>query len=85
VREAGCDAVQEIAFAFSNAITYVESGLKAGLRVDEFAPRISWIFNCGNNLFEEVPLLRLRQDTFRERFRKGPIVTSGKSNRVNGF
>lgn len=41
MREAGCDAVQEIAFSFSNAVAYVEAGIKAGLEVDEFAPRIS--------------------------------------------
>jgi methylmalonyl-CoA mutase N-terminal domain/subunit len=58
MREAGCDAVQEIAFSFSNAITYVEAGIKAGLDVDEFGPRISWIFNCYNNLFEEVAKFR---------------------------
>jgi methylmalonyl-CoA mutase N-terminal domain/subunit len=58
MREAGCDAVQEIAFSFSNGITYVEAGIKAGQKVDEFAPRISWIFNCYNNLFEEVAKFR---------------------------
>ena len=58
MREAGCDPAQEIAFAFSNAITYVEAGLQAGLQVDAFAPRISWIFNCYNNLFEEVGKFR---------------------------
>jgi len=58
MREAGCDAVQEIAFSFSNAIAYVEAGIKAGLNIDEFAPRISWIFNCYNNLFEEVAKFR---------------------------
>lgn len=72
MREAGCDAVQEIAFAFSNAITYVEAGFKAGLQVDEFAPRISWIFNCCNNLFEEVAKFRaarrLWAKIMRERF-----------------
>lgn len=72
MREAGCDAVQEIAFAFSNAITYVEAGIQAGLKVDEFAPRISWIFNCYNNLFEEVAKFRagrrLWAKIMRERF-----------------
>ncbi len=72
MREAGCDAVQEIAFAFSNAIAYVEAGIRAGLKVDEFAPRISWIFNCYNNLFEEVAKFRaarrLWAKIMRERF-----------------
>jgi len=73
MREAGCDAVQEIAFSFSNAIAYVEAGIKAGLDVDEFAPRISWIFNCYNNLFEEVAKFRaarrLWAKIMRERFK----------------
>jgi methylmalonyl-CoA mutase N-terminal domain/subunit len=73
MREAGCDAVQEIAFSFSNAITYVEAGIKAGLDVDEFAPRISWIFNCYNNLFEEVAKFRVARRLWakimKERFK----------------
>ena len=58
LREAGCSAVQEIAFAFSNAIAYIEAGLKAGLDIDSFAPRISWIFNTSNKIFEEVAKYR---------------------------
>lgn len=73
MREAGCDAVQEIAFSFSNAVAYVEAGIQAGLEVDEFAPRISWIFNCYNNLFEEVAKFRaarrLWAKVMRERFK----------------
>lgn len=73
MREAGCDAVQEIAFSFSNAIAYVEAGIKAGLDVDEFGPRISWIFNCYNNLFEEVAKFRaarrLWAKIMKERFK----------------
>ncbi len=73
MREAGCDAVQEIAFSFSNAIAYVEAGIQAGLDVDEFAPRISWIFNCYNNLFEEVAKFRaarrLWAEIMKERFK----------------
>ena len=58
MREAGCDAVQEIAFSFANAITYVEAGIAAGLDVDSFAPRISWIFNTHNYFFEEIAKYR---------------------------
>ncbi len=58
MREAGCSAVQEIAFSFSNAITYIEAGLSVGLEIDEFAPRISWIFNTHNKIFEEVAKYR---------------------------
>ena len=45
IREAGSTAVQEMAFAFANAIAYVEAVLAHGVPVDDFAPRLSWIFN----------------------------------------
>ena len=58
MREAGATAVQEMAFSFANAIEYVNAGVRAGLDVDEFAPRISWIFNTHNNFFEEIAKYR---------------------------
>jgi len=58
IREAGATAVQEIAFTFANAIAYVEAALKAGLDIDDFAPRLSFFFNAHNNLFEEVAKFR---------------------------
>ncbi|MCP4574789.1 MAG: methylmalonyl-CoA mutase [Deltaproteobacteria bacterium] len=58
MREAGCSGVQEIAFSFSNAICYIEAGLQAGLDIDAFAPRMSWIFNTHNKIFEEVAKYR---------------------------
>ena len=58
MREAGCTAVQEIAFSFANAIAYIEAALAAGLNIDSFAPRISWIFNTNNKIFEEVAKYR---------------------------
>lgn len=58
IREAGATAAQEIAFAFSNAVAYVEKAVEAGLDVDSFAPRISWIFNTYNNFFEEIAKYR---------------------------
>jgi methylmalonyl-CoA mutase N-terminal domain/subunit len=72
MREAGCSAVQEISFSFSNAIAYIEAGLKAGLDIDSFAPRISWIFNTYNKIFEEVAKYRAARkvwaDILRYRF-----------------
>ncbi len=72
LREAGCSAVQEIAFSFSNAVAYIEAGLKAGLKIDEFAPRISWIFNTHNKIFEEAAKYRAARkvwaDILRNRF-----------------
>ena len=58
IREAGSTAVQEIAFTLANGIAYVEAAVKAGLAVDEFAPRLSFFWNAHNNLFEEVAKFR---------------------------
>src|SRR5262249_37289962 len=58
IREAGSTAVQELAFTLADAIAYVEAALKAGLGIDEFAPRISFFFNAHNNLLEEIAKFR---------------------------
>jgi methylmalonyl-CoA mutase N-terminal domain/subunit len=58
IREAGATASQELAFALSNGIAYVEAALKAGLQLDEFAPRLSFFFNVDNDFFEEVAKFR---------------------------
>src|SRR5436309_137622 len=58
MREAGCTAVQEVAFTFANAIAYVEAALKAGLEFDAFAPRLSFFFASFTNLIEEVAKFR---------------------------
>ncbi len=58
IREAGSTAVQEIAFTLANGIAYVEAALAAGLKVDDFAPRLSFFWNAHNNLFEEVAKYR---------------------------
>jgi methylmalonyl-CoA mutase N-terminal domain len=58
IREAGATAVQEVAFTLADGIAYVEAAIKAGLNVDEFAPRLSFFFNAHNNLFEEVAKFR---------------------------
>ena len=58
VREAGSTAVQEVAFTLSNAISYVQAAIDAGLDVDTFAGQISFFFNSHNNLFEEVAKFR---------------------------
>jgi methylmalonyl-CoA mutase N-terminal domain/subunit len=58
MREAGSTAVQEVAFTLANAVTYVQAALDAGLKVDDFAPRISFFFNCHNNFLEEVSKFR---------------------------
>ncbi len=58
IREAGANAVQELAFTFADAIEYVKSGLSAGLDIDEFAPRLSFFFGVHNNLIEEIAKFR---------------------------
>ncbi len=58
IREAGSTAVQEVAFTFANAIAYVEAALESGLKVDEFAPRVSFFFNSHSNFFEEIAKFR---------------------------
>jgi methylmalonyl-CoA mutase, N-terminal domain len=58
MREAGCTAVQEVAFTLANAIAYVEAALQAGLDVDRFAPRLSFFFNAHNNFLEEAAKFR---------------------------
>ncbi len=58
IREAGSTAAQEVAFAFAIAIAYLEAGVKAGLDIDDFAPRVSWIFNTHINFLEEVAKFR---------------------------
>jgi len=72
IREAGSTAVQEIAFTLSDAVTYVEAAIAAGLSVDDFAPRLSFFFGVHNNLFEEVAKFRaarrLWAKTMKERF-----------------
>jgi methylmalonyl-CoA mutase, N-terminal domain len=58
MREAGSTAVQEVAFTLGNGMTYVEAAIKAGLDVDQFAPRLSFFFNAHNNFLEEVAKFR---------------------------
>src|SRR6185503_1725392 len=72
IREAGATAVQELAFTFANAMTYVERAIEAGLEVDRFAPRLSFFFAAHSDLFEEVAKFRAARRIYarlmRERF-----------------
>jgi methylmalonyl-CoA mutase, N-terminal domain len=58
IREAGSTASQEVAFTIADGIAYVDAAVKAGLTVDDFAPRLSFFFNSHNDLFEEVAKFR---------------------------
>jgi len=72
LREAGSTAAQEVAFTLANGIAYVAAAQEAGLKVDEFAPQLSFFFNAHNNLLEEVAKFRgarrLWARIMRERF-----------------
>ena len=72
IRDAGATAAQEMGFAFANAIAYIEAVLRRGVDIDEFAPRISWIFNTHNSFFEEIAkyraLRRMWARLLKERF-----------------
>ena len=59
MREAGCNAVQEVAFTLANAIEYIKTCLDRGLKIDDFAPRLSFFFCCTNEFFEEVAKFRV--------------------------
>ncbi len=58
IREAGSNAAQEIAFTLADGVAYVKAAIKKGLKVDEFAPRLSFFFNAHNDLLEEVAKFR---------------------------
>ena len=92
MREAGCNAIQELAFTFSNAIEYIETCTARGMKVDDFAPRLSFFFCCTMEFFEEIAKFRAARRIYarimKERFRaKDPksmhlrfhVQTSGES------
>jgi methylmalonyl-CoA mutase N-terminal domain/subunit len=58
IREAGADAVQEVAFTIADAIEYCKAAQQAGMDIDQFAPQLSFFFAAHNDLFEEVAKFR---------------------------
>ncbi|MEX2195850.1 MAG: methylmalonyl-CoA mutase family protein [Thermoleophilaceae bacterium] len=72
MREKGCSAVQEVGFTLANGIAYVQAAIDAGLKVDEFGPRLAFFFNGHNNVFQEVAKFRAARRMWarimRERF-----------------
>ncbi len=58
IREAGSSAAQELAFTLADGFYYIDLGIKAGLNVDDFAPRLSFFFNSSINFFEEIAKMR---------------------------
>ncbi len=72
MREAGCTAVQELAFTLADGMTYVEAALRAGLSIDSFASRLSFFFGVHNDFLEEIAKFRAARRLWarfmRERF-----------------
>ena len=72
MREAGCNAIQEVAFTIANAIEYIETCLERGLKIDTFAPRLSFFFCCTNEFLEEIAKFRVARRIYakilKERF-----------------
>jgi methylmalonyl-CoA mutase N-terminal domain/subunit len=72
VREAGSTATQEVAFTLANAIAYIEAALHAGLKLDDFAPRLSFFFSSDRNFLEEIAKFRAARRLYavlmKERF-----------------
>jgi methylmalonyl-CoA mutase N-terminal domain/subunit len=64
MREAGCTATQEIAFTIANAIAYIETCIERGLKIDDFAPRLSFFFCCTIEFFEEVAKFRVARKVY---------------------
>jgi methylmalonyl-CoA mutase N-terminal domain/subunit len=92
MREAGSNAIQELAFTFANSIVYIQSCVEKGLKVDDFAPRLSFFFCCTMEFFEEIAKFRaarrlyawIMKDRFRAKNAKSwhlrfHVQTSGES------
>jgi methylmalonyl-CoA mutase, N-terminal domain len=92
MREAGCNAIQEVAFTLANAIEYIETCIDRGLKIDKFAPRLSFFFCCTSEFLEEIAKFRVARRIYakilKERFHardpkslqlKFHVQTSGES------
>jgi methylmalonyl-CoA mutase N-terminal domain/subunit len=70
IREAGSTAVQELAFTLYDGFTYVAEAIKAGLDIDDFAPRLSFFFNAHNDFFEEIAKYRAARRLWARELRR---------------
>jgi methylmalonyl-CoA mutase N-terminal domain/subunit len=70
IREAGSTAVQELAFTIYDGLTYVKSAVDAGMKVDDFAPRLSFFFNAHNDFFEEIAKYRAARRLWAQEMKK---------------
>jgi methylmalonyl-CoA mutase N-terminal domain/subunit len=69
IREAGATAIQELAFTLADGFAYVDAGIEAGLKVDDFVPRLSFFFNAHIDFFEEIAKYRAARRIWARRMR----------------
>ncbi|MBU6452194.1 MAG: methylmalonyl-CoA mutase [Cyanobacteria bacterium REEB67] len=69
IREAGATAVQELAFTLADGFAYVDAGIEAGLKIDDFVPRLSFFFNAHIDFFEEIAKYRAARRIWARRMR----------------
>jgi len=81
-REKGCSAVQEVAFTLANGMAYVQAAVDAGLKVDDFAPRLAFFFNGHNNVFQEVAKFRAARRMWATFMKERFGATSPKSQMI---
>jgi methylmalonyl-CoA mutase N-terminal domain/subunit len=79
IREAGSTAAQELAFTLANGFAYVEAGIERGMKVDDFAPRLSFFFNSHLDFFEEIAKYRAARRIWARRMKNTYGATNLKS------
>jgi methylmalonyl-CoA mutase, N-terminal domain len=82
MREAGCNAVQELAFTFANAIEYINTCTSRGLNVDDFAPRLSFFFCCTMEFCEEIAKFRAARRIYAKIMKEKFHATNPKSQHL---
>ena len=82
IREAGSNAVQELAFTLADGFEYVRHARERGLSVDEFAPRLSFFFNVHNNFFEEIGKFRAARRIWAQEMRDTFGATDTRSHKL---
>ena len=79
IREAGSTAAQELAFTLANGFTYIDHAIDAGLKIDDFAPRLSFFFNSHLDFFEEIAKYRAARRIWSKRLKEKYGAQSEKS------
>jgi methylmalonyl-CoA mutase N-terminal domain/subunit len=82
IREAGSTAVQELAFTLRDGMEYVDWALERGLKIDEFAPRLSFFFNAHSDFFEEIAKYRAARKIWAHAMRERYGASSERSMKL---